>query len=181
MGILPPFDPLTLVDAPHPDLFDKDIAELEFDWSWPFQQSILPGDTFPIHRDLAPASTSPSVFTYSTESSSDTAPSEYSYPGPPSDHSTLTFQSVGVNSVYGGVDTIDDLIHPSLFLNILTSFESLPPLRTLSLPDQQGAIPSAPAVPAQAIPDTQPRSGPTREHQCDKCGHCKTDSSEYSL
>ncbi|KAI0255992.1 hypothetical protein BJV78DRAFT_1321794, partial [Lactifluus subvellereus] len=161
-------------------LFDKDIGELEFDWS--FQLSILLGDTFS-HCDPAPAST---IFTYSTESSSDSGPSEYSDTGPPSDHSLplgLNFQSIGVNSAYGGVDTIDGIIHPSPFPNGLTSFGSLPhspsaspPLRTLSLPDQQAATPAV--LPVQAASAIQPRSGPTRKYQCPKCGHGKTDSSE---
>ena len=182
-----PFDPFTSMDPLHPDSFDRDIDcwELESDRS--FQPPTHLDDTFSIPRGPPPVSASPSVFTYSTESSSDTAPSEYSDTGPPSEHSMslgLNFQSIGVSSAYREVNTMDGSIFLSPSPDGLTSFGSLPPspstsppIRTLSLSNQQIAIPSFPAVlPVQAAPDTQLRSRPTKKHQCHICGHSKTDS-----
>jgi hypothetical protein len=68
-------------DADQQDLsfesFEKDIGEIEFDWPFPQLQ-----DNFSTYPDTLPCVTTPSSFTYSTESDS-----QYSYGFAPSDYS----------------------------------------------------------------------------------------------
>jgi|SRR6267142_2568144 len=203
---LPFFAPLpTQADAPPPESFDNEFAELEFEG--PVQLPILE-DPFSTFRGNTPVFASPSVFSHSTESGYDLAASEYSYRYAQSTYSMpldIAFHNVRVSSEYGGVDTLHDPLYPPAF-NDLPSFGPLPPtpspsppLRVskaqsdygpsksrqshfgispdnLSLHRPQPSTPTVPAVlPVQAS-DKQTHTGSNRAHQCLNCGRGKCHS-----
>ncbi|KAN0125042.1 hypothetical protein V8E52_001594 [Russula decolorans] len=131
---LPFFPPLPQADAPPPESFDTEFEGLEFEGVQ------LPEDPFSQFRGNTPVFISSSVFTHSTESGYDLAPSEYSgYPH--SNYSmplNIAFQNVRVSSEYGGVvDTLQDPSYPPAF-NDLSSFGPLPPTPSPSPPLRMG-------------------------------------------
>jgi hypothetical protein len=204
---LPFFAPLPQADAPPPESFDNEFAELEFDG--PVQ---LLEDPFLSFRGNTPVFASPSVFTHSTESGYDiAAASEYSYGYPASNYSMpldiTAFHNVRVSSEYGGVDTLHDPLYQPAF-NELPSFGPLPPTPSpsppirmakaqsdygpsksrqshfgispdnLSLGRQQHPPPTVPAVLPVQPSDKQSLTGSNKAHQCPNCGRGKDHSSE---
>lgn len=193
---LPFFAPLPQADAPPPESFDSEFAELEFEG--PIQLPVHPEDPFSTFRGNTPVFTSPSVFTHSTESGYDLATSEYSYGYPASNYSMpldIAFHHVRVSSEYGGggVDTLHDPLYQPAF-NDLPSFGALPPTPSPSPPLRMAKAqsdygppqsrqshfgiapdnlslprqqPSTPTVPAS---DKQPHTGANKAHQCSNCG-----------
>jgi len=168
-------------DAGQQDLsfesFERDIGEIEFDWPFPQLQ-----DNFPIYPDTLPVITTPSSFTYSTESDS-----QYSYGFAPSDYS-IPSDVVTRGPAEHGVYIAHDSIRSDMF--DLSSFGSLPPSPVLhpavahsdygtseffngSSPDdlsftlQQSATFGAPGrLPVQVTPDIQTL---VRPFQCPYC------------
>jgi hypothetical protein len=206
---LPFFAPLPEADAPPPESFDNEFAELEFEG--PVQLPIQLEDPFSTFRGNTPVFPSPSVFSHSTESGYDLAASEYSYGYAPSNYSMpldIAFHNVRVSSEYGGVDPLHDPFPPASY--DLPSFGPLPPTPSpspplrmakaqsdygpskprqshfgispdnLSLPRQQPPTPTIPAVlPVQAS-DKQSHMGPNKAHQCPNCGRGKQHSLKVS-
>ena len=165
--------------------FERDIGEIEFDWPFPQLQ-----DNFPIYPDTLPVITTPSSFTYSTESDS-----QYSYGFAPSDYS-IPSDVVTRGPAEHGVYTAHNSIRSDMF--DLSSFGSLPPspaLHTvvahsdygtsdsyqflngsspedLSFTLQQSATFGAPGrLPVQVTPDIQTL---VRPFQCPYCPFGKT-------
>lgn len=197
---LPFFAPLPQADAPPPESFDSEFAELEFEG--PIQLPVHPEDPFSTFRGNTPVFTSPSVFTHSTESGYDLAASEYSYGGYPASNYSMpldiAFHNVRVSSEYGGVNTLHDPLYQPAF-NDLPSFGALPPTPSPSPPIRMAKAqsdygppqsrqshfgiapdnlslprqqPSTPTVPAVLPVHASDKQTHTgsKAHQCPNCG-----------
>jgi len=191
------------VDAPPPELFDKEVNELDVgDWLGPLDQY---QEFFSALHDTYPVVTAPSSFTYSTDSDHEFAPSQYS-------------SSNGFMSEYSAIDpssqamqdlniTLDNANSSDIFFGSPQPAGALPsppfidgipdPAQLfLEVSDFPGDLPYAPNpsaspdlstnVPIYVTPDalTQTQSAPARAnwkskskpHKCVYCSHCKADS-----
>ncbi|KAI0274780.1 hypothetical protein BC834DRAFT_1029726 [Gloeopeniophorella convolvens] len=133
---LPFFSPLSNVDAPTPDTFDSEFADLD-----DFEGTVPPlpqpiDDSFATYRGSTPVFTSPSIFTHSTESGYDFAASEYSF-HPASNYSLPLDINMAFSNVQVGSDTRSYNVREPMFDPLsggLQSFGVLPPSPSPSPP-----------------------------------------------
>ena len=138
--------------------FERDIGEIEFDWPFPQLQ-----DNFSIYPDTLPVITTPSSFTYSTDSDS-----QYSYGFAPSDYSIPSdmFDLSSFGSLPPSPALHPVVAHPEFFNG------SFP--EDLSFTLQQSATFGAPGrPPVQVTPEIQTL---VRPFQCPYCPFGKTHS-----
>ena len=181
--------------------FEKDIGEIELDWS--FQQF---HDNFSNFRDTLPVITTPSSLTYSTESESEPALSQYSY-GFVSSSSEYSIPSeIAIRGqAEHGIHAIHDAICSDVVSNDPSSFGPLPPFppshpieahsdygisdpyrpffdispEELPLALQQSTTNATAALHSTtSVQDGQTRVPPVKPYRCTLCSYGKADPNQ---
>ena len=167
-------------EAPPPELFDQEVAEL--DLNFPFEQF---DDFLPTFYDSIPVTSTPPALTYSTDSlySSDFTQSDYSIP------SEIESYYLSDNGLYGTDDSIQPAvssngppslpIHPAEAQFDVVASDFNPNFIGFSAEDLSTAMKPPPTpLPVHVTPASEAQTAPAsdRPFKCPHCSHCKAET-----